>query len=147
MLWPTPYEKLTLQLNGLINSAGLLASRANKGNMGGLFVGMIIGIVWAPCAGPILASILTLIARQEDLLAASILLVAYSLGAGIPMLVIAYGGQYITTKVRVVAIYGVWLQKFFGIIIIMLAVAIFFQYDTLIQAKLLELIPLLNPKY
>lgn len=147
MIWPAPYEKLTLSLSGLVNSAGQLASKASKGNMGGLLVGMVIGIVWAPCAGPILASILTLVARQEDLLAASILLVAYSLGAGIPMLVIAYSGQYVTTKVKFVAKYSALVQRFFGVIIVMLAIAIFFQYDTLFQAKLLESIPTLNPKY
>lgn len=147
MIWPTPFEKLTLHFSGLINMAGRSASKAGSSNASGLLIGIIIGIVWAPCAGPILGSILTLVARQENIVRASILLITYSIGAGIPMLAIAYGGQYATTRVRSIAKYGTRLQQIFGIVILLLAIAIYFQYDTIIQAKLLEYVPSLTPKY
>lgn len=146
MIWPTPFEKLTTHLSGLINKASQTGQKAGKGNIGGLLIGIIIGIVWAPCAGPILGSILTLVAQQEDLVRASILLIAYAIGAGIPMLAIAYGGQALTTKVKGIARYSMRLQQIFGLIILILAVAIYFQYDTILQARLLEILPSLNPK-
>lgn len=147
MIWPTPFEKFMAHMSGLINSASRTGQRAGSGNVGGFILGVVIGIVWAPCAGPILASILTLIAQQADLVRASILLVAYAIGAGIPMLAIAYGGQYASTKIRAVAKYSALLQQIFGVIILLLAVAIFFQYDAVIQAKILDHIPSLNPKF
>ncbi len=146
MIWPTPFEKLTMHLSGLINKASQTGQSAGKGNWGGFVIGVVIGIVWAPCAGPILGSILTLVAQQQDLARAAILLTAYAIGAGLPMLALAYGGQALTTKVRGIAPYAQRLQQIFGLIILLLVIAIYFQYDTILQTKLLEVIPTLNPK-
>jgi thiol-disulfide isomerase/thioredoxin len=60
------------------------------------------------------------------------------------MLVIAYGGQILTTKIKHIARYSQRLQQIFGVILIFLAIAIYFQYDTLIQAKLLSAFPSLS---
>jgi cytochrome c biogenesis protein CcdA/thiol-disulfide isomerase/thioredoxin len=141
MIWPTPFEKLMTHMNGFINRAGKTGQAAGSGNFGGFILGAIIGIVWAPCAGPILGSILTLIALQKDTAHASLLLISYAIGAGIPMLGIAYGGQALTTRVKGIAKYSHRLQQIFGIVLLLLAAAIFFQYDTVIQAKLVEKFP------
>lgn len=144
MIWPTPFERMTMHMSGLINKANQTGQKASQGNWGGFIIGVVIGIVWAPCAGPILGSILTLVAQQQNLGRASILLIAYALGAGFPMLAIAYGGQVLTTKFKKIAPYAVRLQQFFGVLILLLAVAIYFQYDTVIQSKLVEKIPSFN---
>ena len=107
---------------------------------------MTLGLVWTPCAGPVLASILTLIALQKDLLAAAILLLFYSIGVGVPMLIIAYGGQYISEKVQVISKYSVLLQQIFGVIIILLAIAMFFNYDTKLYSFIFQYFPALNPQ-
>jgi cytochrome c-type biogenesis protein len=146
MLWPKPFELLTLRLSGLINKANTTSQQAGSGNFGGFVLGIMLGVIWTPCAGPVLGSILTLIATSTDVARASILLVAYAVGAGIPMLIIAYGGQYITTRVRVFAHYATRVQQIFGLLIITLAILMYFQYDTLLQAKLLEKYPNLFPK-
>ena len=141
MIWPTPFEKLTLHMFGVINKANEYIGKSGTGNFGGFVLGVMIGIIWTPCAGPVLGSILTLIATSTDVVRASILLIAYAIGAGLPMLIIAYGSQYITTKVRIFARYSRILQQVFGVLILGLAVAIYFQYDLVIQAKLLDLFP------
>lgn len=141
MIWPTPFERLMSHLSGLINKAGQTGQAVGSGNLGGFILGVIVGIIWAPCAGPILGSILTLVALQQDLGQASLLLIAYAVGAGIPMLAIAYGGQVLTTKVKSIAKYSHRLQQIFGVILVLLAFAIYFQYDTVIQAKLVERFP------
>lgn len=138
MLWPTPFEKLTSYLTRFSTKATALSTKAGNGNFGGFILGLILGLIWTPCAGPILGSILTLIATQTNLAQAGILLVAYAIGAGIPMLLIAYGGQLITTKVRAIVPYATRIQQIFGVIIIVVAVAIFFRYDQVIQAAILE---------
>lgn len=144
MIWPTPFERLTQHLSGLINRAAKTGQAAGTGNAGGFVMGVVIGVIWAPCAGPILGSILTLIAQEQNLVMALGLLLAYSIGAGIPMLAIAYGGQAITTKVRFIAQYATRLQQIFGVILLLLAIAIHFQYDTFLQAKLITKFPALN---
>ncbi len=147
MIWPTPFERMTTHLSGLINKASQTGQKAGKGNLGGFVIGVVIGIVWAPCAGPILGTILTLIAQEQDLVRAGILLVAYAIGAGLPMLAIAYGGQALTTKIKGIAPYAHRLQQVFGVVILLLSIAIYFQYDTVLQAKLLEAIPALSPNF
>lgn len=138
MIWPTPFEKLTAYLSKYTTKATSLSNQAGSGNLGGFVLGLLLGLLWTPCAGPILGSILTLIATQKDVAQAGILLFAYAVGAGIPMLIIGYGGQYITTKIRVITPYTTRIQQVFGIIIILLAIAIYFQYDTKLQASILS---------
>jgi cytochrome c-type biogenesis protein len=138
MIWPTPFEKLTTYLSGFSTKATIWSRAAGNGNFGGFVLGVTLGIIWTPCAGPVLGSILTLIATQADLASSSILLIAYAIGAAIPMLLIAYGGQVAAAKVRAIAPYTVRIQQIFGVIIILMAMAIFFGYDTVLQARILD---------
>lgn len=138
MVWPTPFEKLTSYLSKFSSTATGIAQSAGNGNFGGFVLGIILGIIWTPCAGPVLGSILTLIATQGDLAVSAILLIAYAIGASVPMLIIAYGGQVMTSKIHTITPYTTKIQQAFGVVIIILAVLIFFGYDTVIQAKLLE---------
>jgi cytochrome c-type biogenesis protein len=57
------------------------------GTIGSLFVGMAFAFGWTPCIGPILASILTYAATQENIRYGILLLAAYSLGLGIPFII------------------------------------------------------------
>ena len=149
MIWPRPFDWLSARLNGLIASspAGSAASRQGnregnrEGNLGGFVLGTTLGLVWTPCAGPVLGSILTVVATSTDTAWASVLLVVYAIGAAIPMLAIAYGGQAVTTRIRSVAAISPRLQQGFGAIVIAFAVASWLQYDTLIVAWLTGFYP------
>jgi cytochrome c-type biogenesis protein len=141
MLWPHPLEWLSMRLNPLIDRVGGAGARAGSGNMGGFVLGLTLGVVWTPCAGPVLGSILTTIATSQHLAHAAVLLLAYAIGAGIPMLAIAYGGQYATTHVRRLARYTRRVQQGFGVVVILIAVAIYFQYDALITVWLSQFYP------
>lgn len=138
MLFPKLFEILAQRLSGFSTKAQNISQKAGNKNFGGFVLGMILGLIWTPCAGPILGSILTLIATQSNFGQAIPMLIAYAAGAGVPMLAISYGGQAITTKVRSVAKYANSIQKIFGGIILLLAVAMYFQYDLKLQAKLLD---------
>jgi len=138
LLFPKLYERLTQPIQAWGSKLTNTASR-QSGNFGALLLGGALGLVWAPCAGPTLGIILTLIFQQSDLVRAAILLTAYALGAGIPMLILAYGGQFLTTRVRSVARFSGILSRIFGLIVIAVSVAMFFGYDTVIQSKLLDL--------
>ena len=125
-------------------SAALQASHASatsKGIIGGFVLGTTLGLVWTPCAGPVLGSILTIVATSKDTAWASLQLVVYAIGAALPMLAIAYGGQAVTTRVRSVARVAPRLQQGFGIVVIAFALLSYFQYDTLIVAWLTGFYP------
>lgn len=145
MIWKKPFDLLMQKLSGAVNAAHDVGSRAKLSNMGGLMLGMTLGAVWTPCAGPVLGAILTLVAAQQDIGRASTLLLTYSAGAGIPMLLIAYGGQHLSSKVRRIIPYAQRMQQVFGIFIILTAAAMYFQYDTLIVLWLSDIFSSLAP--
>ena len=140
MLWPAPLEWLSTRLNGWLN-LGTTSGVQRDGALGGLMLGTTLGLVWTPCAGPVLGSILTLVATSKNLAWAGTLLVAYAIGAAVPMLAIAYGGQAATTRVRSLARVSPRLQQGFGVVVIAFALAAYFQYDTLIVAWLTGFYP------
>jgi cytochrome c biogenesis protein CcdA len=139
MIWPAPFEWLSIRLNGLLANGAVRTDR--DGTFGGFVLGTTLGLVWTPCAGPVLGSILTLVATSRDIAWASLLLVTYAIGAALPMLGIAYGGQAVTTRVRSVARVSPRLQQGFGLVVIGFALAAYFQYDTLIVARLTSFYP------
>ncbi len=147
LLWPTPFELLMLKFNAFFTHIAALSDPAKMSNASGFILGMVLGITWTPCAGPVLASVLTLIALQKEISVGAILLCAYAIGAGVPMLLIAYGGQYLSKKITAIAKYSELLQQIFGIIIILLSIAIYFNYDIKIYSLLLTYFPALNPKF
>ena len=137
MIWPAPFEWLSVRIGGF----GGHSAASRQGVIGGFVLGTTLGLVWTPCAGPVLGSILTVIATSKDTAWASLLLVVYAIGAALPMLAIAYGGQAITTRVRSVAHIAPRLQQGFGIVVIGFALLSYFQYDTLIVSWLTGFYP------
>lgn len=141
MLWRRPYDWVMARLREPLDRLGSGAGKAGSGHFGSFVLGMSLGAVWTPCAGPVLASILVLVATAQDVGRSALLLMLYAVGAGIPMLVIAYGGQFMTTRVRLVARHTHRLQQVFGVLIVLTAVAIYFHYDVLFYAWLSKFLP------
>lgn len=136
MVWKWPFDMLMIRAGTVLNRVHGVGTRAQPGNCGGFVVGMTLGAVWTPCAGPVLGAILALVVAERDLGRACALLLAYSAGAGIPMLLIAYGAQHISTKVRALIPYARRMQKVFGVSIVLTALAMHFQYDAAIAVWL-----------
>jgi cytochrome c-type biogenesis protein len=73
------------------------------GRWSGLLLGLSLGLVWIPCVGPMLSSVLAMVAAQGTLLSGVSLLLVYSLGFAVPMLAVGYGSQSIRQRLRLVA--------------------------------------------
>jgi cytochrome c-type biogenesis protein len=166
-LWPRPYEWLVARLEQPLQRIGAAAAAAmtvtvpatpggngggvkthgqqnSNGNASGFVLGMSLGAIWTPCAGPVLASILVLVVKAQDLGWSALLLTLYAIGAAIPMLAIIYGGQFITHRVRVVARHAQRLQQVFGVLVMLTALAIYLQYDILVITKIAAFFPSLK---
>lgn len=113
----------------------------NSGFKGGLTVGAALGIVWTPCAGPILATIATLAATQAVNFQIVLVTVVYAIGVGIPLFAFASLGSHLFKKSQVLNKYTGRIQQVFGIIMILTAIAIYTNFDKVLEAKLLESIP------
>ncbi len=136
---------LSLLMEGLISKlSGMFGSKLQtqgNGFKSGLVTGLSLGIVWSPCAGPILAAIATLAATSQVSLNLILITIAYVTGVGIPLFAFAYGGQQLIVKTRFISMHTLTIQKIFGVIMILTAVAIYTNYDKTIQTKLLDFFP------
>ncbi len=142
MLVPNLQEKIFAKLQPLLTRVTPKSANPEASDQwGGFILGASLGLVWTPCAGPVLGSILTLIAANQNLGQAGALLFAYALGAGIPMLLIAYGGQTAMQRVRLLTKHAVTIQRIFGVIIILVAVALLTGAEVRLQAWLLDRVP------
>ena len=65
-----------------------LSQAGGSGFKGAFIMGLVAGIIAAPCTGPVLSFILTLIARDGDLAKGALMMVVYALGMGAPFLVL-----------------------------------------------------------
>ena len=75
----------------------------SRGRWSGLLLGLSLGLVWIPCVGPMLSSVLATVAAHGKLLPGVTLLLVYSLGFAVPMLAVGYGSQALRQRVRAVA--------------------------------------------
>jgi cytochrome c-type biogenesis protein len=141
MLFPKIQEAIFSKLQPLLNRVTPKANAAHGELFGGFLLGASLGLVWTPCAGPVLGSILTLVAAKQNLAQAGALLFAYALGAGLPMLAIAYGGQTATSRVRSIATHSATIQRVFGLIIILVAISLLTGIDRDVQTWLIERVP------
>jgi cytochrome c-type biogenesis protein len=107
------------------------------------WLGTQLGLLWTPCAGPVLASILLLAAVQHQPFQALGMLLIYGLGAGVPMLVIAYGGRYLSRRLLQLRSHSSKIQKIGGIMIVSTAIAMLLGIDVQLQLWLAPLFPAL----
>jgi len=129
-------EKLFTRL-----SSFLPTGQRGTGFGAGLLLGLSLGLIWTPCVGPIIASVITLAATSAVNSAAIFITLAYSLGTAIPMLAITYGGRRLLQKVPWLLRSTAKIQKVFGVIMILTALAIFFNLDRGFQSFILTKFP------
>ncbi|MDO8602678.1 MAG: cytochrome c biogenesis protein CcdA [Candidatus Omnitrophota bacterium] len=79
-----------LKTRFLSHGKGIVLKRKNFGYLGSLLVGVAFAFGWTPCVGPILASILIYASTLESLSKAVTLLLAYSMGLGLPFLIAGF---------------------------------------------------------
>jgi len=68
-----------------------LLARVRPGSVGALPLGMAFAVGWAPCIGPVLGAITTLASNQGSTPRVVFLLFMYSMGLGIPFLLVGLG--------------------------------------------------------
>lgn len=90
---------------------------SSSGVVGGFILGLSLGIAWTPCIGPILGTILALVAIEASPFYGAVMLFIYSLGLGIPMLVIGYVTKS-SIQLGKFARYGAILERVTGAVLI-----------------------------
>lgn len=121
-------EKFNLFTQRLTNvgSSNTVINNPEGGLWSGLLFGCLIGIIWTPCAGPILAAVIVQIVTEHTTFNSSLTVVAFALGAGVPMLLIALVGRKVLDKFGVFKKHADLFRKVLGLIIILTVVYLYY---------------------
>jgi cytochrome c biogenesis protein CcdA/thiol-disulfide isomerase/thioredoxin len=111
------------------------------GFAGGVAVGLSLGLVWTPCVGPIMASVISLALTRRVDGGAVLITLAYALGTSLPMLGVMLGGRALLARVPLLTRNTARIQQGFGVLMIAVAVAIGLGWDRRFQAAVLALFP------
>jgi cytochrome c biogenesis protein CcdA/thiol-disulfide isomerase/thioredoxin len=118
----------------LVQRPFLRLTRRPSGDLGGGFLlGASLGLVFVPCAGPVLAAITVVGATQDVGARAIVLTLAYATGAAIPMLLVAFGGRAGMTALRP---HAHRIRQALGIVVALTALAIALNVDRHFQTAL-----------
>ncbi|TML32678.1 MAG: cytochrome c biogenesis protein DipZ [Actinobacteria bacterium] len=108
-----------------------LSRRRTRSDLGGGFLfGASLGLVFVPCAGPVLGAISANAARVQFGWRTILVTVFYSLGAAVPMLAIVLLGEDVTRRLRASA---VRMRLALGVVMALAALAIVFNADQKLQ--------------
>jgi cytochrome c biogenesis protein CcdA/thiol-disulfide isomerase/thioredoxin len=102
----------------------------------GVLLGVSLGLVFVPCGGPVLGAITTQVARLHFGFWTILLVVFYALGAAVPMLAVAYGGQRASGGIRAFRVHQARVRAALGIAIAIAAFALAKGWETSLQTAL-----------
>lgn len=111
------------------------------GFWGGVVIGFSLGLLWTPCVGPILASVISLAITGTVTVETFLITLAYASGTAIPLFGIMIAGSTALKKLPWLVKNSAKIQKGFGVLMILTAVALFYNLDRQFQAALLTALP------
>src|SRR3984957_5487906 len=94
----------------------------------GLGVGAALGFVCAPCAGPILAAVISVSASTGPTLKVALVGIAYSCGLSAVMLIYGFGGRAVLNRIRRVA-RGQSVERGLGAVLLITGTLMAFNLD------------------
>lgn len=99
-------------------------TRKMSGPLGSLMIGVATGLLWAPCAGPILGVILTGAMLQGANAQTSLLLVAYGLGSALSLGTLIFAGRGLVNRLKASIPVTGWLRRVTGFAVLAAALMI-----------------------
>lgn len=135
MLWPALAERLS---RPLVRLGGRLSKPAsnNSGPRQSLELGIATGLLWAPCAGPILGLVLTQAALEGVSAHTSLLLLSYALGAASSLAVVLLAGNRVFHALKRSLRAEAWIRRGLGIAVLVGVTAVALGADRGILTRL-----------
>jgi len=111
------------------------------GYLGSIVTGMAFGAGWTPCVGAFLGSILAMASTAETVGKGMLLLMAYSLGLGIPFVLAAFAVDAFMRAMRKYRRFMPWVTRGSGLLLMAVGALIFFDRFSILSAFLTHWIP------
>lgn len=143
MLVPWLNVRFTQWMAPMATRANTASARFDAGSLGGAFaIGGLLGMVWSPCSGPMLASALTIVATEGGALRGTLILGVFGLGAATVLVAAAYASRAGFGRVRGWVIANMDRVKIgFGVLVLLLGLAILLGGDKWLEAQLIRVMP------
>lgn len=134
------FGRLAGPLTGGAN--GMLARATGDGLEGQFLLGMVLGAVWSPCAGPTLGAAIGLAAQSGTTAQAATIMILFSLGATAPMLALAYGSRQALSRRRAtLARLGELAKPVLGVALLLVGFLILSGLDKVVETRLTDTMP------
>jgi cytochrome c biogenesis protein CcdA/thiol-disulfide isomerase/thioredoxin len=142
LIVPAASAQLEARLSRLTTRAPTAGPGEGFGS--GFVLGLGLGLVYAPCAGPILAGVITVSASQDFSAGRLVVALAYGIGSAVSLYVLMLGGRKLISRL---APQSGRFQIASGVVMVAVAVAMLAGLDTRFQAKIADDLPafLVNP--
>jgi cytochrome c biogenesis protein CcdA/thiol-disulfide isomerase/thioredoxin len=101
-----------------------VGTRQPSGRAGGFVLGLAVGVLYVPCAGPVLAAIAVVGATHRVGLTAVILTAAFAVGTSVPLLAVAAAGGQVTARIGAIRRQAPQIRRVGGAVLIVFAVLI-----------------------
>jgi cytochrome c biogenesis protein CcdA/thiol-disulfide isomerase/thioredoxin len=143
LMVPPLAARLEAWISQLASRAGVAKGKGD-GFWSGTAVGASLGLVYAPCAGPILAGVITVSASQSFSTGRLAVAFAYGIGSAVVLYFLMLGGRKVVAPL---ARRGVGLQIAMGAVMVVIGLAMLGNYDIRFQNRIAADLPsfLVNP--
>jgi cytochrome c biogenesis protein CcdA/thiol-disulfide isomerase/thioredoxin len=121
-----------------------IPQRAVGTDHGGFLLGLILGAVYVPCAGPVLAAITVAGATGKIGGETIVLTIAFAVGTAVPLLIFALAGRGVAERVKAFRVHQRAIRIVAGAVVIGLAVALTFNVTDAIQKAIPDYTAALN---
>ena len=127
----------------LATSAQNASAGLDAGSLRGAFLlGGVLGLVWSPCSGPLLASALALVVSEGGALPGAITLGVFGMGAALPLIAVAYASRSGFERWRDRALGSMdRIKKGFAVLLGLAGLAILLGWDKQLEAWALDHLP------
>jgi len=135
--------RLATALGPMAGRADMMISESGSLGLKGQFItGLLLGAVWAPCSGPALGAAVSLAAESGGVLPAGIRLLAYGIGAGSILALLAYGSRAaIARRKESFAKLSRYAKPVMGLVFVGLGLGIIFGLDKQLEIALIKIMP------
>jgi cytochrome c biogenesis protein CcdA len=143
MLVPALGERFARGMQPLASSANAASAGLDAASLGGaLLLGGLLGLVWSPCSGPLLASALSLVATSGGAAQGALILGLFGVGAAIPLVAVAYASRAGFARARGLVLAHVRLvSRIFGALLVIAGTMILSGADKWLEAAIVARLP------
>jgi cytochrome c biogenesis protein CcdA len=119
-----------------------LAQVSGEGWHGQALIGLLLGLVWAPCVGPTLGVAIAAASQGDNLGASFAIFVSFGLGVAASILAFAYGSRRaLGERRKTLAAFARYGKPLFGAALVVVGALVLSGFDKVIEAATLDLLP------